>query len=129
MEEAFNTSDDTAEAMAKERNAARDSMLLQASLHRVDAPGLKPITLRIRNLSAGGLMADCSEPLTSDEHVVLELRGIGEITGQVAWCRGGRVGIAFDSPIDPRQARKPVAAPKRQSTPVTRPRRPGLKIG
>ena len=128
MEEAFNTSNEDAEATAKERNAARDSMLLQASLHRADSPGLKPITLRIRNLSAGGLMADCSEPLTSDEHVVLELRGIGETTGQVAWCRGGRVGISFDAPIDPRQARKPVAAPKHPSTPVVVARRPGLKI-
>ena len=110
MAEAFDTSEETAEAAAKARNAARDSMMLQAPLHRVGSAAQGAVTLRIRNLSAGGLMADCGEPLVSGEQVVMDLRGIGEVTGSVAWSHDGRVGISFDSPIDPRQARKPVAA-------------------
>ena len=128
MEEAFDTSEESAEAAAKARNAARDSMMLQAPLRRVTAPVHHPVTLRIRNLSAGGMMAECSEPLTTGEQVVMELRGIGEVTGRVAWCHDGRVGISFDAPIDPRLTRKPVAAPKRAVPPGWSLRRPGLKI-
>jgi hypothetical protein len=128
VEEAFDTSEDSAEAAAKARNAARDSMLLQAPLHRVNSPARHPVTLRIRNLSAGGMMAECSEPIATGEQVVLELRGIGEVTGNVAWCHNGRVGISFDTPIDPRLTRKPVAAPKRAATPGYAPGRRSLKI-
>jgi hypothetical protein len=128
VEEAFDTSEDTAEAAAKARNAARDSMMLQAPLRRINSPAHRPVTLRIRNLSAGGMMAECSEPLASGESVVLELRGIGEVTGRVAWCHDGRIGISFDTPIDPRLTRRPVSVPKRPATPSYALRRPGLKI-
>jgi hypothetical protein len=129
VEEAFDTSsEEHAEAAAKARNAARDSMMLQAPLHRVSSPAHRPVTLRIRNLSAGGMMAECSEPLTTGEQVVLELRGIGEVTGRVAWCHAGRVGISFDSPIDPRLTRKPIAAPKPPAMPGYSPGRRSLKI-
>ena len=129
MEEAFDTSEDSAEAAAKARNAARDSMMLQAPLHRLNSPAHAAVTLRIRNLSAGGLMAECSEPLAAGEPVVMSLRGIGEVPGRVAWCHDGRVGISFDTPIDPRLTRKPVAVPKRPVPPPFPLRRPGLKIG
>lgn len=128
MEEAFKSNEDNAESHEKGRNTARDSMLIQAPLHRVEAAARGEIKLRIRNLSAGGLMADCSEPLAGGEQVVLDVRNIGEITGRVVWCKGGHVGVAFDAPIDPHQARKPVAAPKPATAPASRPRRPGLKI-
>jgi hypothetical protein len=128
VEEAFDTSEDSAEAAAKARNAARDSMLLQAPLRRVNSPAHRPVTLRIRNLSAGGMMAECSEPIATAEQVVMDLRGVGEVTGTVAWCHDGRVGISFDTPIDPRLTRKPIAAPKRVVTPSYLARRPGLKI-
>jgi hypothetical protein len=116
VEEAFDTSDSNSEAAASARNAARDSMLLQAPLHRVSSPAHAAVILRIRNLSAGGLMAECTEPLASGEQVVLGLRGIGEVPGRVAWSHDGRVGISFDTPIDPRLTRKPVATPKRAGT-------------
>lgn len=128
MEEAFDTSEESAEAAAKARNAARDSMLLSAPLRRVNSPVRHPVTLRIRNLSAGGMMAECSEPVATGEQVILELRGIGEVTGSVAWCHDGRIGISFDTPIDPRLTRKPVAAPKRTVAPGYAPGRRSLKI-
>jgi len=105
-----------------------DSMLLSAPLRRVNAPVRHPVTLRIRNLSAGGMMAECSEPVATGEQVVLELRGIGEVTGSVAWCHDGRIGISFDTPIDPRLTRKPVTAPKRTAVPGYAPGRRSLKI-
>lgn len=128
MEEAFDTSEESAEAAARARNAARDSIMLQAPLRRVNAPVHNPLTLRIRNLSAGGMMAECIEPLGSGEAVVMELRGIGEVTGRVAWCNDGRVGISFDTPIDPRLTRRPVAVRERAVSPGWSLRRPGLKV-
>jgi hypothetical protein len=128
VEEAFDTNEDNAEAAAKARNAARDSMLLQAPLRRVNSPVHHPVTLRIRNLSAGGMMAECSEPLAAGEPVVMDLRGIGEVPGRVAWCHDGRVGISFDTPIDPRLTRKPVATPKPPVLPSYAPGRRSLKI-
>ena len=74
------------------------------------------------------MMAECGEPLTTAEQVVLDLRGIGEVTGRVAWCHAGRVGISFDTPIDPRLTRKPVSTPKRPVLPGYAPGRRSLKI-
>ena len=59
------------------------------------------LSVRVRNLSAGGLMAELPEPVFPDSAVEVELRGIGWVTGRVAWQTEGRAGIAFDRPIDP----------------------------
>ena len=53
--------------------------------------------------------------------VTLEMRGLGEMTGTVAWWTQGRLGIALDRPIDPSRARKPVGTGT--TTPNTRRRR------
>lgn len=84
----------------------RDSLFLMAQLRFAGDGTVHDV--RVRNLSAGGLMAEFSRIVAADTAVTLTVRGIGEVTGQVAWCAEGRVGIAFDTPIDPRQARKPV---------------------
>jgi len=91
-----------------ERGSARESMLLLSSLRAEAEPGAAPISIRVRNLSAGGLMAECNRRFARGERVEVELRGIGLVGGAVAWSRDGRVGIAFDREIDPRDARRPV---------------------
>src|SRR5437763_312487 len=103
-------------------------MMLQAPLRRVNSPAHRPVTLRIRNLSAGGMMAECSEPIATGEQVVMELRGIGEVGGNVAWCHDGRIGISFDTPIDPRLTHKPIARPKRSVPSAYSLGRPALKV-
>jgi len=65
-------------------------------------------TARVRNLSAGGMMIECSEPLRAGQQLCARLRGIGAVAGRVAWVRGGRAGIAFAHQIDPELARRPV---------------------
>jgi hypothetical protein len=89
----------------------RDSLLLVAQLRPLG--GTRTLQVRIRNLSAGGLMAELPQPLVPDSAVEIEVRGIGWIAGRVAWQTEGRAGIAFDRAIDPQLARKPigVAAP------------------
>lgn len=94
-----------AESIDSQRVAARDSLLLTAPF-RVD--GGAPVQVRVRNLSAGGMMAEYAKPVTVGTPVAADLRGIGWVQGQVAWCAEGRLGVAFAGPIDPMAARKPV---------------------
>ena len=89
-----------------QESRARDSLFLMA---RMRTPMLTdPVSVRIRNLSAGGLMAEFATPLDRDTPVEVEVRGIGWIPGLVAWYAEGRAGVAFLNPIDPQKARKPV---------------------
>jgi len=96
-----NLSDDP----SRQRSAARDSLLLSAQL-RVE--GEAEATVRVRNLSAGGLMAEYAQPVDIGTPVEVDVRGVGWVGGRIAWTAEGRVGIAFDREIDPMAARKPV---------------------
>lgn len=95
-----------AEMPAAKRGLDRDSLLLKAILRfpRTKEEG----EVRIRNLSAGGLMAEAPLRVARGELVEIHLRSIGWISGHVAWVTEGRLGIAFDHPINPKDARKPV---------------------
>jgi hypothetical protein len=95
---------------AAKRTKARDSLFLVAVLHIADRPGTTEV--RVRNLSSGGLMAEYAHPVDIGTLVKVEMRGVGTVSGDVAWTAAGRIGISFDTPIDPMQARKPVSAPK-----------------
>lgn len=88
------------------RNVERDSMFLMADI--VTDPGQPPLRVKVRNLSAGGMMAVGEMRMTSGQKVVVELRNIGPVAGVVAWVRGERFGVSFDEEIDPKLARQQV---------------------
>lgn len=97
---------DLARSAGAKRARQRDSLFLAATLK---VGGIaEPAPVRVRNLSEGGLMADLPQGAAVGAPVELELRGIGHVTGHVAWCTAGRIGVAFDREIDPKKARKPV---------------------
>jgi len=103
--------DGGAEDATAQRNDARDSLLLVA---RFRIEGSTEITqVRVRNLSSGGLMADVPKPIDIGTMVEVEVRGVGWVNGRIAWVAAGRAGVAFDHPIDPQAARKPVIADTR----------------
>ena len=89
-----------------ERAEQRDSMFLMAAIRR---PGGHDVSVKVRNLSAGGMMAESAVSFVRGEEVELDLRGVGTISGRVVWGRAGRIGISFDVQIDPRVARKALA--------------------
>jgi hypothetical protein len=91
---------------AQERQESRDSLFLTADLRVAGTPGVTPV--RVRNLSAGGLMAEFANGLEHGLPVEFDVRGIGWVPGRVAWSAAGRIGVAFDHQIDPMLARKPV---------------------
>lgn len=117
------------ETVAKKRQAARDSLFLSTEV--TVAGALKPVTVRVRNLSAGGMMIDGNAIFHEGAVVSAALRGIGTVSGRIAWIIEERAGVSFDEEIDPKGARAPVAAAKPQVLFTPQPdrsRRPGLKI-
>lgn len=100
---------------ATKRGMNRDSLLLKAILRFPN--GTDERVVRIRNLSAGGLMAEVPIKVSRGERVEINLNSIGWVTGHIAWVTDGRVGIAFDHPINPKDARKPVGVSKLEIPP------------
>ena len=101
---------------ASDGSRGRDSLFLSARLRVVGHPD--EIEIRVRNLSAGGLMAELPAPLSSTElPIEVQVRGIGWVAGRIAWQTEGRAGISFDREIDPQRARKPVTDRAAAATP------------
>lgn len=88
------------------RQVDRDSLFLLAQL-RVDGQD-QMYRVKVRNLSAGGMMAEGDAQVLRGALVEIELRNIGWVEGTVAWKQGNRFGIAFVDEIDPRVARASV---------------------
>lgn len=81
---------------ATEAGRKRSSLSLLAE---ISSDG-KIWTVRVRNVSAGGLMAEPCKQLVPGDLVRIELRNAGQIGGKVAWVNDPRFGIAFDRAID-----------------------------
>jgi hypothetical protein len=103
------------------RQVERDSLLLIAQV-RIDG-GDAEYRVKVRNLSAGGMMAEGDAPVARGAVVSLGLRNIGWVEGTVAWKQDDRFGIAFVEEIDPKVARAPVSVgtPDLSSPRFTRP--------
>ncbi len=91
---------------ALSRSADRDSLFLQANLV---LPGVEgPVTVRVRNLSVGGMLAEGHAKVTQGGTVEVELRNVGVVPGRVVWVGEGKFGIAFDRPVNPQAVRRQV---------------------
>ena len=95
------------------RQIVRDSLFLLADLRIDGVSGDHKI--RVRNVSAGGLMADGGPAVQRGAVVWVQLRNIGWVEGTVAWVQDNRCGIASRDEIDPKLARAPVG--QGESTP------------
>ena len=89
------------------RQVNRDSLFLLAQL-RVDGQDVAH-RVKVRNLSAGGMMAEGDVKVMRGSLVWVELRNMGWVEGSVAWKQDNRFGIAFLTEIDPKLARAPLA--------------------
>ncbi|MFC0203535.1 PilZ domain-containing protein [Novosphingobium soli] len=88
------------------RQIARDSLFLMADL-RVEGQGGE-FRIKVRNLSAGGMMGEGLVRVVRGTVVQVNIRNIGWVQGSVAWVQDTRFGVAFGEDIDPRLAREPV---------------------
>lgn len=92
------------------RNMRRDSMFLKSCIQvdRLD----HSFDIVVRNVSAGGMLADTTMDLQLGDVVKVELRHVGSVPGRVVWTQAGRFGVAFDVTIDPQLVRQPVTVKK-----------------
>ena len=90
------------------RQLDRDSLFLMAGV-RIDG-GETSHRVKVRNLSAGGMMAEGDVKVARGSLVSVELRNIGEVEGSIAWVHENRFGIAFGEEIDPKLARAPIGS-------------------
>ena len=88
------------------RHIARDSLFLMAELRVPGQDGLSRV--KVRNLSAGGMMAEGPLSAVRGTLVEVNIRNVGWVEGAIAWTHGDRCGIAFSEDIDPMIARAPV---------------------
>lgn len=92
---------------SEHRQLGRDSLFVLAELRIDGRQGEQRV--RVRNLSAGGLMADGIDGVQRGQLVSVNLRNLGWTEGTIAWVQGNRCGVAFREEIDPRLARAPIA--------------------
>jgi hypothetical protein len=97
------------------RQVGRDSLFLMADLRIEGQAGDHRV--KVRNLSARGMMAEGTVRVTSGAGVEVNLRSIGWVPGRVAWIQDNRFGIAFLDEVDPRVVRAPAAGSADDHTP------------
>ena len=90
------------------RQLSRDSLFLLADL-RLEGEA-EAHKVKVRNLSAGGMMAEGAVRAVRGMIASVNIRNIGWVEGEIAWVQGDRCGIAFGEDIDPMIARAPVVA-------------------
>ena len=120
--------DSTGGETGSPKRESRTSMFLQASILCVASGVRHP--LRVRNISSGGLMGESPHGFAVGDRIELELRGVGQQAGKIAWAAHGKFGVAFDYPINPMLTRRPVKSePGAARFAVGQnPWRPGLRI-
>ena len=82
-------------AMKAER-PPRQRFIMHGELHWQ----LGTLPVKLRNISSEGAMLEASQDLSPETDVVLDIAGAAAIPARVKWCRGGQIGIGFDSPFD-----------------------------
>ena len=88
------------------RQLSRDSLFLMAELRVPGQEGLARV--KMRNLSAGGMMAEGAVRAVRGTLIEVNIRNVGWVEGAIAWVQDDRCGIAFSEDIDPMIARAPI---------------------
>lgn len=92
------------------RQVKRESLDLLADIRIDGVRGEQRVGLR--NISAGGLMADGLENSHRGQMIWIHLGVLGWVEGTVAWVQGSRCGVAFRDEMDPEQLVSLLAAGK-----------------
>lgn len=67
----------------------------------VTMPDLLQKLVTVVNISADGLLYWCDRNLETDDHVILKLPVLGQVSAYVAWSMAGKTGVQFDEAIAP----------------------------
>jgi len=88
------------------RHINRDSLFLMADVRLEGDSACHRV--KVRNLSAGGMMAEGEVSVTRGARVSVDLRNVSKVEGSVAWVQDNRFGVAFAREIDPKAPRTAV---------------------
>lgn len=88
------------------RHINRDSLFLMGEL-RLEGDQASH-RVKVRNLSAGGMMVDSDLKVMRGTRVTVQLRNLPAVEGSVAWVQDNRFGVAFAHEIDPKAPRQQV---------------------
>ncbi|WP_120716652.1 PilZ domain-containing protein [Tsuneonella amylolytica] len=88
------------------RHINRDSLFLMADIRLEGDTATHRV--KVRNLSAAGMMAEGDLPVLRGTRMTVELRNLPPVDGSVAWVQDQRFGIAFAREIDPKAPRPQV---------------------
>lgn len=91
---------------AENRHTARDSLVVEVDLRLGDEN--HDHTVRMRNLSPRGMMAEGDVKAARGMAVWVNLHGLGWTEGTVAWVQDNRFGVAFRDEIDPHAVQMPL---------------------
>lgn len=91
---------------SENRQIARDSLFVLADLRLDGLDG--EYRIKVRNLSAGGMMGEGPVRVSRGTVVSVNLRNLGWVDGTVAWVHQNRFGVAFRDEIDPTLVRIPL---------------------
>lgn len=97
------------------RHVNRDSLFLMADV-RLDGDS-DVHRVRVRNLSAAGMMAESDVRVVPGTKLTIELKNLAPVDGNIAWVHEGRFGIAFAEEIDPKAPRSQINAGGDLTTP------------
>jgi hypothetical protein len=89
------------------RHVNRDSLFLMAELQLEGDSASHRV--RVRNLSAYGMMAEGDLRALAGARVTVNLKNLRPVEGSIAWVQDQRFGIAFAEEIDPKAPRAAVA--------------------
>jgi len=104
---------------SEHRQIERDSLFVMARMRL--AGSADEHRVRVRNLSAGGLMAEAPLHVVPGIALEIEVRNLGWLDGSVAWVQDNRFGIAFRREIDPQVVRGPGGSNETLELMVNRP--------
>ena len=114
----------------QDRRKPRQRMMLLGTISACGDVARLRQPIRIRDLSATGLMAVSDTAYDAGILVDVEMRGLPPVRGEIAWVEGKSFGVTFALPINPLLARQPLAKslPPRLAAATKPLRRPGFRV-
>jgi hypothetical protein len=83
-------------ARREDRSVSRDEVHFRA---KAIAPGGRPVSILVVNISAMGLMARTDALLETGDCLRVMLPKVGTVVAEVRWALGGRIGCQLDQAI------------------------------
>ena len=71
--------------------------LMRLAVARIDD---EVVELRLRNISSMGALVECDIPVTPGASLLIDIVGVGPVSGTVRWAQAGKFGIQFGNQFD-----------------------------